>query len=168
MLISSGIRTTIHIQRENYWFQYLCAASGPFYGKYPPRKEFYTVSSPIALRKVLIGIVLGVAWICIFLFIKPNLIIDWLGTGAVVTPLKPLLIVIGLLVLFFFHQFYPSSPETTKLSWTAVFTIAWLALIIFFPFRGNENGGAVGFFALIGGLAVCILWIRFFSDEIVA
>jgi len=23
------------------------------------------------------------------------------------------------------------------------------------------------FFALIGGLAVCVLWVRFFSDEIV-
>jgi hypothetical protein len=78
--------------------------------------------------------------------------------------------VTGLLVLFFYHLFYQSSPETTKLSWTVVLTIAWLALMIFYPFKepGNTSAGAVGFFALIGGLAVCVLWIRFFSDEVIA
>jgi hypothetical protein len=61
-------------------------------------------------------------------------------------------------------------PETQKLSWTAFLTITWLALILFYPFRdpANYNGGAMGFFVLLVGLAVCVLWVRFFSDEIIA
>jgi hypothetical protein len=31
---------------------------------------------------------------------------------------------------------------------------------------GIEYDGSVGFFAIVGGLLVCLLWIRFFSDEI--
>jgi hypothetical protein len=51
-----------------------------------------------------------------------------------------------------------------------------LALIIFYPFnppasytdaqKSTWPGGAVAFFTLVGGLAVCVLWVHFFSDEI--
>ncbi len=86
------------------------------------------------------------------------------------TNFKAVVVLIGLLILFFYHLFYRSNAETTKLSWTTVLTICWLALIIFYPFKDPTNTarGAIGFFTLIGGLAVSILWVRFFSDEIVA
>ena len=49
-------------------------------------------------------------------------------------------------------------------------TLCWLGLIIFYNFKdvNNPNTGAVGFFTLIGGLGICVLWVRFFSDEIFA
>ncbi len=117
-----------------------------------------------ALRKVLGGVVLTVLWILCFLFINPSLVIDF--GGGFTLNLLLVSIIIGLLIIFFYHQFYHSSAEVNKLSWTSVLTISWLALIIFFPFRTSDAGGAVGFFALITGLLVCVLWVRFFSDEI--
>ncbi len=130
------------------------------------------MNSPIEIRKVIWGIVLAMLWICIFLFFNDNLVIDWTGKGLPtdLTPLKPIIEFIGLLVIVFYHIFNRAHSETNKLSLTAILTICWLALIIFYPFKdpNNFNGGAVGFFALIGGLAVCVLWVRFFSDEIIA
>ncbi|HET8846536.1 MAG TPA: hypothetical protein VFN35_34050 [Ktedonobacteraceae bacterium] len=117
-----------------------------------------------AVGKVLGGIVLTILWILCFLYVSPTLVIDF--GGGVTFPLKLLLIILGLLIIFFYHQFYQSPLEINKLSWTCVVTVTWLALILFFPFKTNESGGAVGFFAMLGGLAVCVLWIRFFSDEI--
>jgi hypothetical protein len=107
---------------------------------------------------------LTVLWVLCFLYISSTLVIDF--GGGFTIPFKPVVIVAGLLIIFFFHQFYRSSVEVTKLSWTAVLTAIWLSLIIFFPFKTSEDGGAVGFFAMIGGLAVCVLWVRFFADEI--
>ena len=120
-------------------------------------------------RKVIGGLVLSILWVCTFLFIKSSLVIDWAGDGSITTPLMPVIALIGLLIIVFYHIFYHSSSEGNKLSWTVVLTVAWTALIIFYPFKapGNEDGGAVGFFALIGGLAVVVLWVRFFSDEVV-
>lgn len=117
-----------------------------------------------AVRKVLGAIVLTILWILCFLYISPSLVIDF-GGGVTISVLL-VAAIIGLLVIFFYHQLYPSSSEVNKLSWTSVFTVSWLALIIFFPFKTSDAGGAVGFFALLGGLAVCVLWVRFFADEI--
>lgn len=117
-----------------------------------------------AVRKVLGAIVLTVLWILCFLFISPSLVIDF--GGGVTINLLLVSVIIGLLIIFFYHQWYRSTVEVNKLSWTTVFTMSWLALILFFPFKTSEAGGAVGFFALLGGLAICVLWVRFFSDEI--
>lgn len=123
----------------------------------------------VELRKVIGSIFLSLAWVCCFLFIKGSLYVDWFDNGSFTTNLKMLAIILGLLIIFAYHQMYRSGTETTKLSWTVVLTISWLAMLIFYPFKTDlQYGGAVGFFALIGGLAVCVLWVRFFSDEVVA
>ena len=127
------------------------------------------------LRKILGSAILTVLWILCFLYIKPTLIIDW-GAG-IHTSFKFTVILLGLLIIILYHAFYRSSAEATKLSLTVAMTIAWLAVIFFYPFQplqgteveaaaGVEYDGAVGFFLLVGGLALCILWIRYFSDEI--
>ncbi len=126
------------------------------------------MNNSVQLGKVLGGIILGLLWVCCFTFISPTLVIDF---GAnIIAPLRLTAILIGLLVIVAYHIFYRSSAESTKLSLTVILTIAWLAMIIFYPFKdpANEAGGAVGFFALVGGLAVVVLWVRFFSDELVA
>ncbi len=121
------------------------------------------------LRKIIGGIVLTILWICCFLFIPSTLVIDWVGDGSVTTNFKIVVVLIGLLVIVFYHIFYPSRPETTKLSLTSVLTVIWLALILFYPFKdpNNQASGAVAFFTLVGGLAVSMLWVYYFSDEIV-
>ncbi len=80
--------------------------------------------------------------------------------------LKLVAVILGLLIIFFWHQFYRSHTEVTKLSWTCVATVTWLSLILFYPFKTDVNGGAVGFFTLISGLGVTVLWVHFFADEI--
>ncbi len=129
------------------------------------------MNNPLEIRKVVVGVILTLIYVCCFIFIKSSLVIDWVGDGSVTTSLILVVAVIGLLVLVFYHILYRSSPETTKLSLTASLTLMWLALVIFYPFQplqAGQNDGSVGFFALIGGLAVCVLWIHFFADEIIA
>jgi hypothetical protein len=117
-----------------------------------------------AVGKIIGGIVLTILWVLCFLYISPTLVIDF--GGGVTLNLKLVSVIIGLLIIFFYHQFYPSHVAVTKLSWTCVTTIVWLSLIIFFPFKTSDAGGAVGFFAMLGGLLVCVLWVHFFADEI--
>lgn len=116
------------------------------------------------LGKIIGGIILTILWILCFLYINSSLVIDF-GGGLTIN-LKLVAVIIGLLIIFFWHQFYRSPTEVTKLSWTSVATVTWLSLIIFFPFKTSTAGGAVGFFTLLGGLGISVLWVRFFSDEI--
>ena len=127
------------------------------------------------LSKILGSVILTVLWVCSFLFIRQTLVIDF-GAGIIFN-FKLFVILIGLLIIVFYNIFYRSSPEVTKLSFTVALTIAWIALIFFYHFQpqqgteaeyaaGIEYDGAIGFFTLVGGLLVCLLWIRFFSDEI--
>jgi hypothetical protein len=139
-----------------------------------PRKGFCLVKSAFEIRKVMGGIVLAILFVCIFLFIKPTLAIDW-GFGLPLTSLQLVVSLIGLLIIILYHVYYRSSTNTTKLSLTAILTVIWLSLIIFYPFnppptasdaiKASWPGGAMGFFTLIAGLGICVLWVHFFSDE---
>ena len=126
----------------------------------------------VQFRTVLWGAVLTLVWICCFLFIKSTLEIEF--GGGINANFKLVVVLIGLLVIVFYHVFDRPNAETTKLSLTTALTLTWLALIVFYPFNPPQGvdattypGGAIGFFTLIMGLAVCVLWVRFFSDEIV-
>ena len=120
------------------------------------------------------NIILGVLWICCFLFISPTLIIDY-GAGITMN-FKMTVVVVGLLIIVLYNIFYRSNALSTKLGLTTLLTMCWLALIIFYPFnpppglsesaRTTWPGGAVGFFVLIAGLGICVLWVHFFSDEL--
>lgn len=132
------------------------------------------MKSVFELRKVLGGIVLAILIDCIFLFVKPTLAIDW-GFGLPLTSLQLVMLIIGLVIVVLYHVYYRSSVNTTKLSLTTMLTVIWLSLIIFFPFnppatasdavKSSWDGSAVGFFVLIAGLGICVLWVHFFSDE---
>ncbi len=127
------------------------------------------------LSKITGSIILTVLWVCAFLFIRQTLVIDF-GAGLIFN-FKFTVILLGLLIIVLYNIFYRSSPEVTKLSFTVALTIAWIALIFFYHFQplqgteaeyaaGIEYDGSIGFFTIVGGLLVCLLWIRFFSDEI--
>lgn len=127
------------------------------------------------LSKILGSTILTVLWVCSFLFIRQTLVIDF-GAGLIFN-LKFTVILLGLIIIVLYNIFYRSSAEATKLSFTVALTIAWISLMIFYHFQplqgteaeyaaGTEYDGSVGFFAIVGGLLVCLLWIRFFSDEI--
>ncbi len=127
------------------------------------------------LSKILGSIILTVLWVCSFLFIRQTLVIDF-GAGLIFN-FKFTVILLGLIIIVLYNIFYRSSAEVTKLSFTVALTIAWIALIFFYHFQplqgteaeyaaGIEYDGSIGFFTIVGGLLVCLLWIRFFSDEI--
>ncbi len=68
-----------------------------------------------------------------------------------------------------FQLFWRASSETTKLSLGVSYTLVWLALAFFFPFKDpniESQAGAVAFFTLAGGLGVVLIWTRFLADEI--
>ena len=82
-------------------------------------------------------------------------------------------IILAIALLWLGVQLFWKAPSAvTKLSMAASSTILWLALVFFFSFNSeNPNstvgyGGAVAFFALMGGLAVTLVWAHFLSDEI--
>jgi hypothetical protein len=139
-----------------------------------PRKGFCVVRNAIEIRKVLGGIVLAILIDCIFLFIKPTLAIDW-GFGLPLTSLQFTIFIVGILIVVLYHIYYRSSATTTKLSLTTMLTVIWLSLIVFFPFnppatasdtiKSSWDGSAMGFFVLIAGLGLSVLWVHFFSDE---
>jgi len=123
---------------------------------------------------ILGGAILTLLWVFCFLFIKPTLAIDF--GGGILVSLQLTVEMIGLLIIVLYHIFNRPNPDTTKLSLTTALTIAWLSLILFYPFNPPKGaseaviatwpGGAVGFFALIGGLGIVVLWVHFFADEI--
>ena len=126
------------------------------------------MTSTVRLRTIIWGAILTLLWICSFLFIKSTLAVDF--GGGILINLKFLVGLLGLLIIVLYHIFDRPSAETTKLSLTTVLTITWLALMIFYPFKDPSNqeySGAVAFFTLLGGLAVSLLWVRFFADEII-
>ncbi len=128
------------------------------------------MNSPLDMRKVTIGVVLAIIWMCMFIFIKNSIVIDWNGDGSNLTSFKLVVALIGLIVIVFYNLLMNATAETKKLTATATLTIVWLSLILFYPFKdpNNTNSGAVAFFVMLGGLAVVVLWVRFFSDELVA
>lgn len=133
------------------------------------------MNSTVQFRTILGGIILTLLWICCFLFIKPTLEIEF--GGGINANFKFVVVMLGLLIIVLYHIFNRPNPETTKLSLTTALTVVWLSLIIFYPFNPPPDatdaivatwpGGAVAFFTLIGGLGICVLWVRFFADEII-
>ncbi len=63
-------------------------------------------------------------------------------------------------------QIFMDAPgAASRLSLALSGTIMWLGLLLFYRFDNPAYGGAVAFFALIGGLMVVIIWIRYLADE---
>lgn len=132
------------------------------------------MNKSVRFGTILGGAILTLLWVFCFLFIKPTLAIDF--GGGVLVSLRLTAVLIGLLIIVLYHVYNRPSPDTTKLSLTTDLTIAWLSLILFYPFNPPADatpvaattwpGGAVGFFALIGGLGIVVLWVHFFADEI--
>jgi hypothetical protein len=76
-------------------------------------------------------------------------------------------IIFALALLWLGVQLFWKAPtEATKLGMATSATIIWLALVFFFNFEVEGFGGAMAFFVLMGGLAVTLMWTRYFSDEI--
>jgi hypothetical protein len=125
----------------------------------------------VQFRVVVIGAILTLLLIACFLFVKPTLVIEF--GGGINFNFQLYLAIIALFLIVIYHIFDRPTPDTTKLSLTVDLTLVWLSLVIFYPFNPPDPttattypGGALGFFALIGGLAVCVLWVHFFADEI--
>lgn len=75
-----------------------------------------------------------------------------------------IILIIGL-VWFLLQLFVAAPAESTRLSLALSLSILWLGLILFYKFSDPAYGGPVAFFALVGGLAVVVIWTRYLSDE---
>ena len=131
--------------------------------------------STVRFGTIVGGAILTLLWIFCFLFIKPTLAIDF--GGGVLVNLQMVVVLFVLLLIVLYHIFNRPNPETTKLSLTTDLTMVWLSLILFYPFNPPKNasdavtatwpGGAIGFFTLIAGLGLVVLWVHFFADEVI-
>src|SRR5207247_9984994 len=138
-----------------------------------PAKERCIVTARYS--KVIGNIILTILWVCVFLFIRPTLVIDF-GAGIIVN-FKLTLIVLGLLILVFYNILYPASTEVTKLGMTCAVTIIWLSVLIFYhfqPLQGTEvqyaagkiYDGEIGFFVLEWCIGIFVFLYRYFSGAI--
>lgn len=127
--------------------------------------------------KPLISVLLSLLFV--FALTVPFLSTDFLAGPA--TPFDVIqagtihwVIVAAIALLWFGLQLFWRAPaEATKLGMVASATVVWLSLVLFFQFNppgGNFDeagpGGAVAFFALVGGLAIVLAWTRFLADDI--
>jgi hypothetical protein len=112
------------------------------------------------------------ALILVLAFVLPFLQFDFLAGPA--TPWDPVqagsirwgvILAIGLVWLGV-QLFWKASTSATKLGLAVSATILWLALTFFFNFEIVGYGGAAAFFALMGGLAITLMWTYFMADEI--
>lgn len=112
------------------------------------------------------------ALLFVFAFVAPFLSVDYLAGPT--TPFDVVqagaihwgaIFALGLVWLGA-QLFWEAPAEATKLGMAISATIVWLALTLFFNFQNVTYGGPVAFFALMGGLAVTLLWTRFLADEI--
>jgi hypothetical protein len=82
---------------------------------------------------------------------------------------KWLWIILFTVIWLMFQLFWRASSETTKLSLGVSYTLVWLALAFFFPFKDptiESQAGTVAFFLLAGGLGLVLIWTRFLADEV--
>ena len=126
--------------------------------------------------KPLVSVLLSL--LLVLAFILPFLQFDYLK--GIDTPFDPVQagsirygVILAIALLWLGVQLFWKAPSAvTKLGMAASSTIVWLALVFFFSFNSdNPNstvgyGGAVAFFALMGGLAVTLMWTHFLSDDI--
>ncbi|MDE3229662.1 MAG: hypothetical protein KGO05_07255 [Chloroflexota bacterium] len=112
------------------------------------------------------------ALLFVFAFVAPFLSFDFLAGKT--TPFDVVQAgalhwgaVIGFGLIWLAAQLFWRAPvEATKLGMAISATIVWLSLTLFFNFANPIYGGPVAFFALMGALAVTLLWTRFLADEI--
>lgn len=125
-----------------------------------------TSRSPKPLVSALLALLFVFAFVAPFLSVSylagPTTPFDVVQAGAIHWGA-----IIGLGLIWFAAQLFWEAPvEATKLGMAISATIVWLSLSLFFNFQNPTYGGPVAFFALMGGLAVTLLWTRFLADEI--
>ncbi len=125
-----------------------------------------TTRSPKPLVSALMALLFVFAFVAPFLSVSylagPTTPLDVVQAGAIHWGA---VIAFGLLWLGV-QLFWNAPTEATKLGMAISATIVWLSLALFFNFQNTTYGGPVAFFALMGGLAVVLLWTRFLADEI--
>ena len=125
-----------------------------------------TTRSPKPLVSALLALLFVFAFVAPFLSVGylagPTTPLDVVQAGAIHWGA---VIASGLLWLGV-QLFWNAPTEATKLGMAISATIVWLSLALFFNFQNTVYGGPVAFFALMGGLAVVLLWTRFLADEI--
>src|SRR5215831_2572063 len=99
----------------------------PLTANIAPLKERCIVAARYS--KVIGNIILTILWVCVFLLIKPTLVIDF-GAGIIMN-FKLFLIIVGLLILVFYNILYPATTEVTKLGMACAVTIMWLSVLLF-------------------------------------
>jgi hypothetical protein len=138
-----------------------------------------TTSSSIRNPKPLISTLLSLLFVVAV--VAPFLQLDFLGMKNPDTPFDDVQAgaihwgIVGVIALLWFgiQLFWRAPVEATKLGMVASATVVWLSLVLFYHFNppGGDfekvgAGGAVAFFALVGGLGLVLVWTRFLSDEL--
>ncbi len=119
--------------------------------------------------KPLASAIITLIWLGCFVFIDSSansfLVQNWGYDVPTANAFKwGVIIVVGLIWLGV-QIFLDAPPEASRLSLAISGSIMWLGLILFYRFADPAYGGPVAFFALVGGLAVTIVWTRYLADE---
>jgi hypothetical protein len=132
------------------------------------RERPLTMSS-VNPTKPMVSAIAAIVWLACFAFIDTGSngflqsYFHFSSDGAI--SVKWAAIIIFGLIWLLVQLFMEAPPESSRLSLALSGSILWLGLLLFFNFAEKNFGGAVAFFALVGGLAVVVTWTRYLADE---
>jgi hypothetical protein len=119
--------------------------------------------------KPLVSSVIALIWLACFVFIDTSskgFLQTFFNDTEVEANAWKWAAIIAVGIIWLLVQIFMDAPGvSSRFSLVLSGTIMWLGLLLFYRFDNPAYGGAVAFFALIGGLMVVIAWIRYLADE---
>ena len=123
--------------------------------------------SSIQPMKPIASTIVSVIWLACFVFLPTtaSTIFTFNLSDAEASNIKwGTVLAVG--IIWLLVQLFLEAPGTaSRLSMALSGTVLWLGLLLFYHFDDPGYGGPVAFFALVGGLIVVIVWIRYLADE---
>jgi hypothetical protein len=143
------------------------AGASRIFAMYAVESEPNAMSS-IQPAKPLASAIVTLLWLSSFVFIdttqQPFLGLFYMSAPEANAWKWAIISVLGLLWLLL--QIFMQAPgNASRFSLSISGTILWLGLLLFYRFQDPAYGGTVAFFALVGGLLVTIVWVRYLADE---
>ena len=123
--------------------------------------------SSIQPIKPVVSTIISVIWLACFVFLPTtaSTLFTFNVTDAEASMYK-WGAVLAMGIIWLLVQLFLQAPGTaSRLAMALSGSVLWLGLLLFYHFDDPGYGGPVAFFALVGGLVIVIVWIRYLADE---
>lgn len=119
--------------------------------------------------KPIVSTVIAFIWLACFVFIDtgPNgFLRSFFNDSSIEANSLKWGLILAVGILWLLVQIFMQAPGTaSRLSLSLSGTVLWLGLLLFYHFDDPAYGGPVAFFALVSGLVIVVVWMRYLADE---